>query len=148
MKPRGRFNRQAVIHWVISLIFLFSTSITPLTTQPVVAAPASCGAGCSVTIDARDFPTGDPLANFHYIINLDNTKLPSDPLALSTESNSPIVREGGDDRPTVSLPDGRYLVSVRSLDHKMWGAYFTLPDDADNSGTLTVRVDLTVQSED
>ena len=44
------------------------------------------------------------------------------------------------------LPDGRYLISVRSLDHKMWGAYITLPDDAADNGTLTVPVALTVQS--
>ena len=37
---------------------------------------------------------------------------------------------------------------MRSLDHKMWGAYFTLPDDAADDGTLTVRIDLTVQSAD
>ena len=70
-------------------------------------------------------------------------------MSLSTESNSPIVATGDDADPTVTLPDGRYLVSVRSLDHKMWGAYFTLPNDIADDGTaLTVRVDLTVQSED
>lgn len=84
----------------------------------------------------------------NYIINVDNTKLPSDPLSLSTESNSPIVRTGDQSRTQVTLPDGHYLVSARSLNHKMWGAYFTLPGDADNSGNLTVRVDLTEQSAD
>ncbi|HYY89291.1 MAG TPA: hypothetical protein VFA49_10880, partial [Chloroflexota bacterium] len=123
-------------------------SLSPTLASRAAAAPSTCGSGgCAVTIDARDFPTGNPLGNFSYIINVDNTKLPSDPLALSTESFSPIVREGSQDRRTVNLPDGRYLVSVRSLDHKMWGGYFTLPNDADNSGNLTVRVDLTVQSD-
>jgi hypothetical protein len=119
---------------------------------PVAApalAPATCGAGCSVTIDARDFASQAPLDSFNFIVNLDNTKLPADPLSLSTESNSPIVAVGGDSDPTVTLPDGRYLVSVRSLDHKMWGAHFTLPDDITDTGTaLTVRVDLTTQSGD
>ncbi len=101
-----------------------------------------------MTIDARDFPTGTPLANFNFIINIDNTKLPSDPLALSTESNSPVVKEGDQDHATVTLPDGRYLISVRSLDHKMWGAYINLPADAQNNGTLIERIDLTVQSAD
>ena len=46
-----------------------------------------------------------------------------------------------------NLPDGRYLISVRSLDHKMWGTYITLPDDAAANGTLTARIDLTEQSD-
>ncbi len=125
--------------------------------QPVpITAPATCGTGdprtvtgsCTVTINALDFPTGAPLANFNYIISVDNTKLPSDPLALSTESNSPNVRIGNQDRTSFTLPDGRYLVSVRSTDHKMWGAYFTLPNDAAEDGTLTLPVSLTVQSAD
>ena len=123
-------------------------SLDPDRAARAVAAPATCGAGgCAVTVDAHDFASGDPLANFNYIINVDNTKLPSDPLALNSESFSPIVAEGNQDRATVSLPDGRYVISARSLDHKMWGAYLTLPDDADDSGNLTVRVDLTEQSD-
>jgi hypothetical protein len=112
------------------------------------AASACPSGGCAVTIDARDFASGNALASFNFIVNLDNTKLPSDPHALSTESNSPIVAEGGDGHKTVHLRAGRYLVSARSLNHKMWGEYFTLPADADSSGALTVRVDLTEQSED
>ncbi|GAB3058766.1 hypothetical protein GCM10027053_20920 [Intrasporangium mesophilum] len=114
---------------------------------PVAAAAGACPAGtCHLTIDARDLPSGDPLTHFNYIVNVDNTKLPSDPDALSTESNSPVVREGNEGRKTVDLPPGRYLVSVRALDHKMWGAYVNLPTDADAAGNLTKRVDLTVQS--
>jgi hypothetical protein len=123
------------------------------------AAPSTCGSdGCAVlTIDARDFTTGDPLANFTYIINVDNsryinpaTRQPVDPFPryVTTESNSPIVREGDQDRTTVNLPDGRYLISVRSLDHKMWGKHITLPQDAADNGTLTARIDLTEQSDD
>ncbi|MFU8874374.1 hypothetical protein [Micromonospora sp. SL4-19] len=97
---------------------------------------------------ARDNPAAGQLTNFTYIINADNTKLPSDPLALNTESNSPIVAEGDQSRPTVKLPSGRYLISVRSLDHKMWGKHITLPDDTAADGTLLARIDLTEQSED
>ncbi len=135
-----------------------SVNASPNAATPIKNAPATCGTGdpldpltaasCRVTIDVRDFPSGSPLASFNYIINVDNTKLPSDPNSLSTESNSPIVRVGDQDRNQVSLPDGRYLVSARSLDHKMWGAYFTLPKDANNDGTLTVTISLTIQSAD
>jgi hypothetical protein len=49
---------------------------------------------------------------------------------------------------TVNLPAGRYLITVRSLDHKMWGSYITLPDDAAADGSLTQRIDLTEASAD
>ena len=122
--------------------------------SPALAATACPAGGCTVTVDVRDFatardnPAAGQLTNFNYIINVDNTKLPSDPLALSTESNSPIVAEGDQSRPTVKLPAGRYLISARSLNHKMWGRYITLPNDAATDGTLAARIDLTEQSED
>lgn len=133
---------------------IISRVLSPLAAQPAIAQTASCGTGdplvvpgtCTVTIDVHDFASGLALADYTFIVNVDNTKLPSDPLALDSESFSPIVRTGGNDRTTFTLPDGRYLVSARSLDHKLWGAYFTLPDDA-TSNALTVRVDLTEQSE-
>jgi len=139
----------------LALVPAFLAGLTagsaPASAAPAAApqlAPASCGSGCQVTIQARDFPSHTDLASYSFIVNLDNTKLPSDPVALNSESFSPIMAEGGDSHKTVTLPDGRYMVSVRSLDHKMWGAYFTLPADANNSGNLTVTVELTVQSTD
>jgi len=171
---------QAVIH-LSTMIILFtstfasyaanvsatapSSSTTALASKSapkakLAAALATCGAGCAVTIDAHDFASGSVLDSFNFVVNLDNTKLPSDPLALNSESNSPVVAEGSycnsatitpcnasNNRTVVTLPDGRYLVSVRSLDHKMWGAYFTLPDAAAADGTAKVRVDLTEQSD-
>ncbi|HXH98290.1 MAG TPA: hypothetical protein VNH40_13875 [Gaiellaceae bacterium] len=129
----------------LALVGLFVLAITQAAGR--TNATSCPGSLCSVTIDARDFATQAPLTSFSFLVNEDNTKLPSDPNSLSTESNSPIVAEGGDGHPTVQLPAGRYLVSVRSLDHKMWGAYFTLPDDAGDDGTLTVPVELTEQSD-
>ena len=115
---------------------------------PHARAAASCPAGgCLVTIDARDFATGNPLPHFSYIVNVDNTKLPSDPLAISTESNSPIVTEGNEVRNSFHVPAGRYLISVRGVDHKMWGAYVTLPNPSTADGSLTARIDLTEQSD-
>jgi large repetitive protein len=120
---------------MVAIAFLFSQ---------VLSRSAGAGiAASNVTIDARDFTSGAQLEHFNFIVNVDNTKKPSDPLALSTESNSPIVAEGNQDNAQVTLPNGRYLVSVRGTGHKMWGAYFTLPNDA---GTL--RVDLTETDED
>ncbi len=146
MKPRGRVINKAIRHGILMLLFLFTSTFSTFTALPTIAAPVSCGAGCTVSIDAHDFASGDPLATFTFLVNLDNTKLPDDPLALSTESYSPVLAEGDQDITTVDLPDGRYLVSVRSPDHKMWGALFTLPDDANDDGTLTLRIDLTEAS--
>jgi hypothetical protein len=126
----------------------FLPALRPALTPHAHAAAACPAAGCSVTVDARDLASNTPLAHFSYIINVDNTKLSSDDLALNTESNSPIVREGDETRNTVTLSQGRFLISVRALDHKMWGAHITLPDDADASGNLTVHIALSTQSDE
>jgi hypothetical protein len=110
---------------------------------------------------ARDYASHSNLANYNFIVNLDNSRFitpptptrpatPADPFSkyVTTESNSPIVAEGSDSHPTVHLDAGRYLISVRSLDHKLWGQYITLPNDANSSGDLNITVDLTEQSAD
>ena len=141
----------AVIGGLLPPVFVLAVAV------PAAQAASSCPAGgCSVTIDARDFTSQQALAHFNYVINLDNTRFvdpttqqPKDsfPTYVTTESNSPIVREGNEARNTVQLPAGRYLISVRAVDHKMWGSYITLPDDAATNGTLTARIDLTEQSD-
>jgi len=160
VKASHQFRGHRVDHWRgrsaaarVAILGVLASCLTALGVAPSVTTPAqaaaSCPAdGCAVTVDAHDFASGNPLANFNYIVNRDNTKLPSDPLALNSESHTPIVAEGNQDRNTVNLQPGRYLISVRSLDHKMWGSYITLPDDAAADGTLTARVDLTEVSGD
>src|SRR5215468_6096863 len=87
----------------------------------------------NITVEPHDLATGDALSTFQYIVNVDNTRLPNDPDpamrngVAPTESNSPIVAEGDQTRATISLPEGRYLISIRSADHKMWGKHITLP---------------------
>ncbi len=93
---------------VAAAVALVATVLPGPVSAPVLARSASCGTddpatveveagSCNVTINARDYPTGSPLTNFTYIVNVDNTKLPTDPNALSTESNSPIARVGDQD---------------------------------------------------
>src|SRR5215467_13129100 len=143
---RGRKTaaRVAVLGVLASL--LTALPVASSVTTPAQAAPSCPGGVCAVTVDAHDFASGAALTNFNFIVNDDNTKLPSDPQALSTESYTPLVAAGNQDRNNVNLPAGRYLITVRSLDHKMWGTYITLPDDAAADGTLTTRVDLTEAS--
>src|SRR5262249_49662461 len=145
-RGRSMAARVAILGVLASLLTALPVA-SSVTTQ--ARAAASCpAAGCAVTVDAHDFASGSQLANFNFIVNDDNTKPPSDPLALSTESYTPIVAAGDQTRNTVNLDPGRYLITVRSLNHKMWGTYITLPDDAAADGTLTTRVDLTEASAD
>src|SRR5215468_10163571 len=145
---RGRSTaaRVAVLGVLASL--LTALPVASSVTTPARAASSCPPAGCAVTVDAHDFASGSQLANFNFIVNDDNTKPPSDPLALSTESYTPIVAAGDQTRNTVTLKPGKYLITVRSLNHKMWGTYITLPDDAAADGSLTTRVDLTEASAD
>src|SRR4029077_6075980 len=65
----------AVVAVVVAM--LQSLVVLAPSLAPKAHAATSCpAAGCHVIIDARDFVSGAPLANFNYIINLDNTKLP------------------------------------------------------------------------
>jgi hypothetical protein len=92
----------------------------------------------TVTVAAHDLGSNAPLSHFTFIVNEDNTGIPDDPNLNNrpsikpTESHSPLVAEGDQNHATVSLPDGRYLISIRSPDHKMWGRHITLPQDAGN----------------
>src|SRR5262245_35696171 len=69
-------------------ILLLSTLVTMLLLlvggSPSSAVPGTpCpDPGCSVAIDAQDFATQTSLTDFSFVVNLDNTKLASDPLSL------------------------------------------------------------------
>jgi hypothetical protein len=161
--PQGRradrlrrdFTARAAVAVLVGALLTPVVGSTALV-SPAQAATACPAAGCAVTVDARDFASHTALPHFNYIINVDNTRFvdpktrqPTDPFPkyVTTESNSPIVREGNESRATVNLPAGRYLISVRAPDHKMWGAYITLPDDAAADGTLNAQIELTEQSD-
>jgi hypothetical protein len=145
-----RRRRRALVAGFVTVIVTatFLPALRPSLAPRAHAATSCPAAGCQVTVNGLDFGTGDPLTTYTFVVNVDNTKLPSDPTSLSTESNSPIVAEGDQDQPTVTLPEGRYLISMRSLDHKMWGNYLTLPDAADAAGNVTVNMELTAQNAD
>src|SRR5690242_574076 len=111
---RGRSTaaRVAVLGVLASL--LTALPVASSVTAPAQAASSCPGGGCAVTVDAHDSTSGSALANFNFIVNDDNSKLPSDPQALSTESYTPLVAAGNQDHATVNLPAGRYLITVRS----------------------------------
>jgi large repetitive protein len=117
-RSRLALNLRALIVLLLAGMLPALASLSTSATQAAHAATACTGPGnpatCAVTVNAFNLQNHTALANFNYIINKDNTKLPTDPLALSTESNSPVVAEGNQLRRTVNLPAGRYLISVRS----------------------------------
>jgi hypothetical protein len=141
----------------LSLLLLAALATAALLVQfSAGSAGATAQSTASFTVDARDFASQTTLPHFNYIVNVDNTKLPGNSLALSTESFSPIVKVGNENTGSISLPSSgctatgnagpngvgcRYLISVRAHNHKMWGKHITLPADA---GTVTI--DLTEQS--
>src|SRR6185295_1697764 len=74
-RRRGTTARVAALALLAPLLYAISPAVSPAHAQA-----ASCGTGdpakvagtCTVTIAANDFATGAPLANFTYIINVDN----------------------------------------------------------------------------
>ena len=131
--------------WALLLLFaLFAlAALWPGGTHKAVAQtppPPS-----AITIVAHDLATNAVLPEFTFLVNVDNAHLGDDPDAMErpgvapTESNSPVVALGDQDSATVSLPDGRYLISIRSPDHKMWGKHITLPA-ADRTSTSRCAV--------
>ncbi|HKN53385.1 MAG TPA: hypothetical protein VJX66_12830, partial [Amycolatopsis sp.] len=152
---RGRV-RLAVLVELATLVVVAALLPSLVPGQRAQAATACPAAGCAVTVDGRDFRTGNPLPQFNFIVNEDNsryidphTRQPVDPFPkyVTTESHSPIVRTGSESRTTVNLPAGRYLISLRAPDHKMWGGLINLPGDAAADGTLHTTIALTTQSD-
>jgi large repetitive protein len=133
---RGHRGASALLFFVgFALIMLW-----PAHSDRAGAAPPTYS---SITVEAHDLQTGNPLSQFTFIVNVDNSGDPSSPDPMKrpsagTESYSPLVATGDQDNATVKLQDGlKYLISIRSPDHAMWGKHITLPADAG-----TVRIDL------
>lgn len=105
--------------------------------QAVAQGPAA------ITLQVREYGTGTPITSFTYLVNEDNTGDPLDPdpnLHPSLKpmaSHSPVVVTGDQSTATLSLADGRYLVSVRADGYKLGGKHVRLPDD---SGTVVVEL--------
>lgn len=152
----------------------FSSALLRLVlTAGVIAAGIAClapaaFADTSIKVQGREWVKNGPdpvLDTFTWIVTVDNAKDPfaADPLKRpgfgGTESNAPTVATGDEtDNSTGGLPAGRYLVTVRSPDHKMWGRHIEIAangtvydNDGDGQdptaarpvlGTKTVRVSL------
>lgn len=110
----------------------------------VLAPVAARAVGGTVTIEVTDRVTGDPIPHFRYLINEDVTHAAA--TVTPPASYSPVVAtgSGSDGSASLSLDDGRYLVTVlsgpfppRPSDYKMWGGHFEVA-----GGDVTVPVEL------
>ncbi|HWQ14416.1 MAG TPA: IPT/TIG domain-containing protein [Roseiflexaceae bacterium] len=103
-----------------------------------------------IDIVVQDAQTGDPITNFKWLINLDNSH--DNPSVTAPASYSPVVASGDQSNasgivlPDTVAPNRGYLVSVlandgvgtlNDPDYKLGGAHFTLPADA---GDVVVRL--------
>lgn len=152
----------------ILMVGLFSTSAPSV--RPVSAATNSFSLS---VISARTEPKafggvgvikGDPIGEYKYIINVDNTGVttqrspadgcsPADPgypgsclwtSIAGVAGSSPVYTQGNQDDfngvngTSLNLPDGRYLISVLADGYKLDGVHFTMP--LPDSGLVTVEL--------
>ncbi len=103
---------------------------------------------------------GDAITEYKYIINVDNTGTteqrspadgcsPSDPLypsscnwtSMGIAGSSPIYTQGNQDdfAGGMTLPNGRYLISVLADGFKLDGTHFTIPMDDANPITVELQ---------
>ena len=116
-----------------------------LATLLLVLLAPGVARGSTITVHAQDLDSGNPLSTFTYLVNVDNARDPHAAAVLDrtgiapTESNSPIAAEGDEGSATTpDLAPGRYLLSVRSPGHKMWGKHVTI-GSADADVTVALR---------
>lgn len=91
-----------------------------------------------LSITVNEVGSGLPLTDFKFIVNEDNvgdpqTELPVDerdpskfPSLRPGASHSPVVAAGDSQKPAVSLPPGKYIVSVLSPGYKIGGIWVTV----------------------
>lgn len=97
-----------------------------------------------VTILAQEVESGNPVPEFRFIINKDIAH--ENASVMPPESYSPLVATGDQASNTVSLPEGKYLVTLLAgpfpptpSGYKMWGKHFTVDGTL---SSMTVAVDL------
>lgn len=128
---------------LLTVVTLYLTLFSSLGIQ-VGSLGLNAAAAAGVNLEVVTYGSGTPIAEFDWLVNLDNTGDPNDPNNLPSmtpmESHSPVVMTGDEtDWATKlsALPDGRYLISVRNDAYKLGGKHFTVVN-----GSADVRVEL------
>ncbi len=175
MKVDRKEQKRFVGRRIVTAAVAVSMSIGAFWTLPTLPAHAATTNDLDIAvISARTEPRafggdgvleGDPITEFKYIINVDNTGTTAGttsnappqpgegcyagdagypdscewPSIKGASAPSPIYAQGDqDDFPLADLPDGRYLISVLADGYKLDGEHFTMP--IDDSAPLTVEL--------
>jgi len=178
-KSNKGFN---IFRLLVTLVMIFTT-LGPLNALTVTPVKAQTNTLMLRVVSANDSATygiskGNAITQFKYIINVDNsgtteqrsaepgsgcsTADPGYPGSCNwvsiagVASSSPIYTQGdqSDFGGGITLPDGRYLISVLADNYKIDGAHFTVPlPDPVNGANVTVEMqpydlpDATIQAE-
>ena len=149
-----RMKRPAALAMATALLITAAIGVTQSVTPTSVHAATNnlTTSGPTANLQVKDATTGDPITEFQYIINVDNTgtteqRSPLDDCSpeaagypdscnwtsMGVSSSSPILTQGdqADFVAGLNVPDGRYLISVLADGYKLDGTHFTMPlDDA------------------
>ncbi len=139
LSPRTKWLRRGLTALIL-LTMVYGPILVNLRlpASPAVAQAPTCATPGSFTLDVREFVdvttpgVGAAVTPYTYIVNEDNAgdpyaALPVDRPGMGPMSSySPIVAAGDETAATITLPDGRYLVSVRSAGFKLWGRHVRL----------------------
>ena len=135
----GRRSRRRTRRSTLAALALGAFVALALPSALVGASTATA----TVTIVAQDLD-GNPIPSFTFLVSEDNAGRRTDPPnerpgTKPTPSYIPLVAAGDQDSATVTLDDpGRYLVTVKAPDHKLWGKHFSLP--AASGGQVVVQL--------
>ena len=167
--PRRRFNSIAAVVLVIAAALVFEAAAP----SPVHAAPNQLEVNVVSARTEGAVVEGQPITEFKYIINVDNTGtteqraperrlLTRGPRTTPTRATgrrwaSPVQRPiftQGDQSDFagagLTIPDGRYLISVLADGYKLDGEHFTMPLVATRSRShmqhRTAAPDATIQA--
>jgi large repetitive protein len=129
----GRGKRVSIL---VTLGFLLCLAL--LWWQVPGMVPPAGAQESSTSLLVKDVETNNVINNFDFVINEDNVGDPDDPNNMPSirpgASHSPVVMSGDQSNANnLSLPDGKYLVSVDAEGYKLGGKHFTDP-----AGQITV----------
>lgn len=126
----------------------------------ITLAPQASAQTNTIRLNVVSASSGTPIAQFRYLLNVDNTgstaqRSPADGCSPASTGypgsclwtsiagvpgSSPIHTQGDQSDFPLTLPEGRYLVSVLADGHKLDGEHFTVPLPAAAGGVVTVRM--------
>ena len=162
------FTRRSIALWqwaisIITVLVMMVGSIAPFSISKLFVESAAAATTNHLTLKVVDAGDSFAIADYKYLINVDNTGNPNQPYnegcspddpgypdscdwpsIRAVPGAAPVFTQGnqGDFNGVImngfDLPDGKYLVSVLADGHKMGGAHFTVP--LQDPGQVTVRL--------